>query len=152
MLARVWQMVTVTIRRRLSEKHTLMISVLLSCYNWTQGFHILVIQPGDNTWGKCFSTFLSWQPGESCGYLHAIFPQTIPVSRVSQSSSKLSMGAHISNLSTWEEETHGSLWLPGQPSLYSNNKKKWDQKGSLMITWLTRSSHPALSDYTSHFS
>ena len=30
--------------------------------------------------------------------------------------------------------------------------KKGDQKGSLMITWLIRSSHAALSDNTSHFS
>ena len=109
-LARVWQMVNVTIRPRLSEKHTLVISALLSFYNWTQGFHSFVIQPGDNIWGKCFSISLLFrQPGESCGYLHAIFPQTIPVSRVSQSSSKLSMGAHIYNPSTREEEGFGSL-------------------------------------------
>jgi hypothetical protein len=82
-----------------------------------------VIKPGDNTWCKYFSTsFLSWQPGEFCGYLHAIFPQTIPVSRVSQS--KLSMVAHIYNPSSREEETHGSLWIPGQPGLHSNKKRR----------------------------
>jgi hypothetical protein len=42
-LARLCQMINVTIRPRLSEKHTLLISALLSCYNWTQGFHSLVI-------------------------------------------------------------------------------------------------------------
>ena len=105
-----------------------MISVLLSCYNWTQGFHSLVIKPGDNTWSKFFSTsFLSRQPGLSCGYLYGIFSQKISVSRVSQSSSKLSMGAHIYNLSTWEEDTHGSLWITDQSGLHSNKKRRTER-------------------------
>jgi hypothetical protein len=39
-----------------------------------------------------------------------------------------------------------------QASLVYTVTKKGDQKGSLMITWLIRSSHAALSDNTSHFS
>ena len=39
-----------------------------------------------------------------------------------------------------------------QASLVYTVTKKGDQKGCLMITWLIRSSHAALSDYTSHFS
>ena len=39
-----------------------------------------------------------------------------------------------------------------QASLVYTLTKKGDQKVSLMITWLIRSSHAALSDYTSHLS
>ena len=39
-----------------------------------------------------------------------------------------------------------------QASLVYTVTIKGDQKVSLMITWLIRSSHVALSDYTNHFS
>ena len=39
-----------------------------------------------------------------------------------------------------------------QASLVYTATKKGDQKGSLMINQLIRSSHPALCDYTSHLS
>ena len=39
-----------------------------------------------------------------------------------------------------------------QTSLVYTATKKGEQKGSLLITRLNGSSHPALSDYTRHFS
>ena len=122
---RLWQMVTLSTTPTESEKHTHGIREVLPCYNWKQGAHSPLTKARGNTWGECLCTsFLSSQPSEACCCLHAICPQTIPASRVSHICSKLNNGDHTYTPRIQEEETHGFLWIPGQPGLHINKNKK----------------------------
>jgi hypothetical protein len=147
LLGRVCQMVNVTIRTRLSENHTLVISTLLSCYNWTQLWYSMETTQGVSVSPLLFYSYNLVNPVATYMLLSLRQSQS-PESHRAPVNWAWGLTSIIPGLGRKRLmdlcEFHASL-------VYTATQKG-DQKGSLMITWLTRSSHLALSNYTSHFS